>query len=71
MSESQRRDAVAFAKCMRSHGQPNFPDPSLGAPSGNAPVLVLRGMFFPLGPGIDPMSTAFKRSATSCGLHPR
>jgi hypothetical protein len=69
MSESQRIKAVAFAKCMRSHGQPNFPDPILGTPSGNGPVLALRGMFFPIGSGIDPRSTAFRQAAARCGLN--
>lgn len=69
MSESQRLRAVAFAKCMRSHGQSNFPDPILGAPTGNTPVLALQGMFFSIGSGIDPRSTAFRQSATRCGLN--
>jgi hypothetical protein len=68
MSESERRNAVAFAECMRAHGEPGFPDPLLGSPKGNGPVLALRGMYFSIGSGINPMSTAFKRAAQACGM---
>ena len=68
MSESQRRAAVKFAECMRSHGAPNFPDPTLKPPTGGTPVLALRGMFFPLGSGDDPRSPAFKQAARACGF---
>ena len=68
MSASQRRRAVAFARCMRSHGEPDFPDPILGAPRGLSRVLVLPGMFFAIGPGLDPKSPAFQQAAGACGL---
>jgi hypothetical protein len=71
MSESQRQAALTFAKCMRAHGQPDFPDPTLGAPGAATRVIVLRGMFFPLGPGIDPLSPAFRQAADACGLRLR
>lgn len=67
MSESQRLAAIRFAKCMRTHGQPNFPDPTLTAPTG-PPVLALRGMVFALGPGINPRSQAFRQAAAKCGV---
>jgi hypothetical protein len=31
ISEQQRLRMLAFARCMRGHGVPNFPDPPLGA----------------------------------------
>lgn len=68
MTASQRRAALRFAECMRSHGQPNFPDPTLSAPSGASRVLMLRGMQFALGPGIDPKSPAFRQAASRCGV---
>jgi hypothetical protein len=38
---------LAFARCIRSHGVPNFPDPSPGG-----------GLLFALGAGINPSSPA-------------
>ncbi len=68
MSESQKLAALAFAKCMRTHGQPNFPDPSFTAPVGATRVLVLRGMVFAFRSGIDPKSSAFRHAAAACGV---
>ena len=34
VSESQRTAAVEFARCMRAHGIPNFPDPVFSAGGG-------------------------------------
>jgi hypothetical protein len=70
MSESQRQAAFRFAQCMRSHGVPNFPDPTQTAPSGAVRVLVLNGMVFALGPGIDPKSPGFRQAASMCGVRP-
>jgi len=64
--------ALAFAKCMRAHGVPNFPDPLTTVPSSPAPgavaVLDLHGMAFELGSGISPGSPAFQQAATDCGI---
>lgn len=68
MSESQRRAAFRFAQCMRRNGEPEFPDPTLTTPAGATRVLVLRGMVFALGTGINPMSPAFKQAAARCGV---
>lgn len=68
MSESERLKAFAFAKCMRSHGVPGFPDPELGAPNSNTPVLALQGMYFQLAPGLTPQSPSFRQAATDCGV---
>ncbi len=69
LSESQKLAALAFAKCMRSHGMPNFPDPTLSrSPTGLA--LYLQGMMFPVGAGLNPGSPAFQRSMATCGLRP-
>lgn len=70
MSASERRAALRFAECMRAHGEPSFPDPTLTAPSGARQVLVLQGMVFALGPGVDPKSPGFRQAASGCGVMP-
>jgi hypothetical protein len=67
-SERERLAALAFSKCMRMHGLGNFPDPTFTAPTGTGPMLVLRGMAFAIGPGLDPRSPAFSHAAAACGL---
>ncbi len=68
MSESEKLAAFAFAKCMRVHGEPSFPDPTLTARSGSTLVFVLRGMQFAIGPGVNPQSPAFEQAVNDCGL---
>ena len=46
--------ALRFARCMRAHGVPNFPDPEAG------------GGGFQLGSGIDPRSPAFQSAHRAC-----
>jgi hypothetical protein len=70
MSASERQAALRFARCMRAHGEPDFPDPTETVPQGATRVLALRGMVFALRPGIDPRSPAFERAAASCGVRP-
>jgi hypothetical protein len=60
--------ALAFARCMRRHGLPHFPDPLASFPAGSGPVIALRGMMFQPGPGLDPRSPAFQQAASHCGL---
>lgn len=68
----ERAAAVAFAKCMRTHGEPDFPDPLLTPPSGTPgpeeAIISLRGMTFELGAGLSPRSPAFRQAASDCGL---
>jgi hypothetical protein len=49
-------NGVAFARCMRSHGLANFPDPTS---SGG-------GFVFKVSGGIDPNSTQFKAAQHAC-----
>jgi hypothetical protein len=70
MSENRRLAAVAFAKCMRRHGEPDFPDPLLRRPNTATLVLSIRGMFFAIGVGMDPTSPAFRQAAAACGAGP-
>lgn len=48
-------DALKFSQCMRSHGLPNFPDPSPGG-----------GFVFPAGSGVTPGSPAFQAAQAKC-----
>jgi hypothetical protein len=68
-SAAERTKAVAFAKCMRSHGEPGFPDPLLSPPRGVTRVLAFHGMSFAVGPGLDPRSPAFQQAAKDCGVN--
>ena len=52
----QLRQELAFARCMRAHGVPNFPDPSSSAGGPSGPPA-----------GIDPQSPAFRSAARVCG----
>ena len=47
--------ALLFAKCMRSHGVSDFPDPSAGG-----------GIHIQSGSGVDPFSPAFKAARARC-----
>jgi hypothetical protein len=59
----QRQQGLRFARCMRSHGVPNFPDPKLinGANGQQQAYL----------PGINPQSPAFQAAAKTCGGGPK
>jgi hypothetical protein len=46
-------DGLAYAQCMRSHGEPNFPDPSV-----NGSIQ--------LNSGVDPSSSVFQSAQTKC-----
>jgi hypothetical protein len=71
-SAGSRAAALAFSKCMRAHGVPDFPDPLTTSPSsppaGAVAIIDLRGMAFELGPGINPRSPAFQQAASDCGI---
>jgi len=54
-----REQGLAFSACMRSHGEPNFPDP----PSGGAAIRILPGS------GIDPRSPQYQTATMACGKH--
>jgi hypothetical protein len=47
---------IKFSDCMRSHGIPNFPDPSAGG-----------GIQLSSGSGINPASPAFQSAQKACG----
>jgi hypothetical protein len=71
-SPGARAAALRFAKCMRTHGVPDFPDPLTSVPSsipaGAVAIISLRGMAFELGSGLNPRSPAFQQAASDCGI---
>jgi hypothetical protein len=55
---TKQHDALAYSKCMRSHGVKNFPDPGGGATGG--PIRISSGS------GIDPNSPTFQAAQKVC-----
>jgi hypothetical protein len=69
-SEHARILDVEFSRCMRRHGNPDFPDPSLSIPPpGEAQGIIRGGMYWRLPAGAV-RSPAFEKAATICGLSP-
>ena len=60
-SASQRRAALANAQCMRTHGVPNFPDPTFPSTGGMSVNLA----------GLNPQSPAFEHAQAACPFPPR
>lgn len=56
-AQTQQR-GLEFARCMRSHGVPTFPDPFLSSRGGNQQVRLS---------GVNPRSPAFRAAAKACG----
>lgn len=67
-SAKDRAAALAFSRCMRSHGVSGFPDPAFTPPRNAGRVLVLLGMVFAIGQTIDPKSPAVRHAASACGV---
>jgi hypothetical protein len=62
-SAQQTQRGLQFARCMRSHGVPNFPDPKvITGPGGNQEAYLS---------GINPQSPAFQSAAKACGGGPK
>jgi hypothetical protein len=59
----QQQRGVKFARCMRSHGVPNFPDPKVVSSHGDNQQVYL--------PGVNPQSPAFQTAAKACGDGPK
>ena len=63
-SEIQARgQALRFARCLRGHGVPNFPDPRFIITGGQLAVY--------LGPDVNPQSPAFRAAVKACGGPPK
>jgi hypothetical protein len=52
--------ALAFIGCMRTHGEPNMPEPSISQSGGHTNVNVS------VGSGVDPNSPQFTRTYSVC-----
>jgi hypothetical protein len=66
-SERQKTLAVAFSRCVRAHGLPDFPDPQLSLPPpGVGEGIIRAGMYWPL-PAGTAQSPAFRQAAVACG----
>jgi hypothetical protein len=61
LPEGQRVAALASAQCMRTHGVPNFPDPTFPSTGGE---------YITLPPGATPQSPAFLKAQKVCGQRP-
>jgi len=67
---------LTVARCMRSHGAPEFPDPRTTAPSnpraalGGGPGVIsdIEGVIFVFPGRIDQQSPAFTRAAAACAF---
>ena len=53
--------SLAFSRCMRSHGVPNFPDPQFGTGPGGGFGIRIGGA------GLDPNTPAFQAAQKACG----
>jgi hypothetical protein len=62
----QRQRGLKFARCMRSHGVPNFPDPKVMPGSGPNQVAHLAGVT-----GQELQAPAFQAAAKACGGGPK
>jgi hypothetical protein len=62
-NEEQRQRGLNFAKCMRKHSVPNFPDPKVISSAGGNQLVYL--------PGVNPQSPAFQAAAKACGGGPK
>jgi hypothetical protein len=60
MSAADKQKLLAYSACMRSHGVPDFPDPTF---SSNGGGLVINGS---AGGDMDPRSPAFQAADKAC-----
>jgi hypothetical protein len=66
-SERRRRQAVIFSRCVRAHGLPDFPDPSLTVPApGDGSGIIRGGLYWHVTAGTV-TSPAFRRASVACG----
>jgi hypothetical protein len=70
-SEQDRTEMLQISQCMRRHGIPDFPDPTVANPSGpgdRATVLDRDGVVLALPQSIDTRAPAFEHAAAACGF---
>jgi hypothetical protein len=66
-SPPELRRALAFARCVRTHGVPQFPDP-LTTVSLQATFTLGPGMYFPVNSNYQVQSPTFMHAAKVCGV---
>jgi hypothetical protein len=69
-TSAQLAAAVGYARCMRAHGVPDFPDPATSQVPRGADVLVTGSIKFALPSTIDPQAPAFQQADAACGQAP-
>jgi hypothetical protein len=62
-SAQQTQRGLQFARCMRSHGVPNFPDPKVTTRTGGNQQVYL--------PGVNLQAPAAQTAAKACGGGPK
>jgi len=58
--------ALAFSKCMRSHGLPDFPDPQFSS-GGGISIRITAHAGGGCNNGLDPNSPIFQKAQQTCG----
>jgi len=58
--------ALAFSKCMRSHGEPDFPDPQFSS-GGGVSIKISAHAGGGGNNGLDPRSPIFQKAQQACG----
>ena len=61
-TDKLKAQALAMSRCMRSHGVPNFPDPTFQTGPGGGVAAGIRIS----GAGINPNSPAFQAAQKAC-----
>jgi hypothetical protein len=66
-TEGQFLAALKFSRCVRSHGLPDFPDPTrFDAPPG--PIFIIGpGFYFRVSQSFNPLAPAVHRVVAACG----
>ena len=66
-TEGQFLAGLKFSRCVRSHGFPDFPDPTrFDAPPG--PILIIGpGLYFRVSQSFNPDAPAVHRAVAACG----
>ncbi len=62
-ASSAANDGLSYADCMRSHGVPNFPDPTVTSSGGQVHIGIKIGA----GSGVNPSSPSFQSAQKACG----
>ena len=68
LSTSRKAEFLAMAKCMRSHGVPDFADPTSSPPPSSSGIVVGgNGWYLALGTEQERRSPRYKGAAARCG----